>query len=186
MDMGAGRGACEDAHGWDPGHLSLPGEDAKRTSVTPRNFASPRRCQRLGTGCLEGRDPGTAPRLPPTHPPMRYHPALAVSTGQIKDSSFIWEGVGENAGYQHWECVGPPRPVASPAPVLCVQQPHTPGGVTVPASPEECWTYCQGRIPARFLSLGRYRLEDAIAESLWGCVFLCYLPWCMCARMGAW
>lgn len=86
--MGAGRGACGDTHGWDPGHLALAREAAKRASVTARNCASPRRCQRLGTGWLEGRAPGTAPPPPPWHTPMRYHPTWALSTGQIKDSSF--------------------------------------------------------------------------------------------------
>ena len=165
MDMDAGRGACEDAHGWDPGHLALPGEDATRTSVTARNCASPRRCQRLGTRWLEGRDLGTAPRPPHAHPCATIQPGR--STGQIKDSSFLLGG--RRTPNTSLGCALVDRTAGKTSTSSLCIQPCTPGGVTMPASSEECWTYCQGRIPVWFLSLGRCELEDAIAEPLWGC-----------------
>lgn len=165
-----------------PRHLVLPGEDAKRTSVTARSCASPRRCQRLGIRWLEGRGSGDH-----RSPPRPLHPCAAIqhglSTGQIKGSSFQpgRRALGRTPDTSSGSALVP-QPLASPAPVLCVYSRARPGGATVPASPEECWTYCQGRIPIWFLSLGRCRLEDATAEPLWGCVFLCYLPWCVCVR----
>lgn len=86
MDLGAGRGACGDVHGWDREHLALPREDAKRTSVTARDCASPRRCQGLGIRWRSG----TAPRPSHTHPCATIQTGL--STGRIKDSSFLLGG----------------------------------------------------------------------------------------------
>lgn len=159
----------------------MPGEDAKRTSVTARNCASPRRCQRLGTGWLKGRD-----RHPPPPTPMLYHPAW-VLYGSNKGSflSTGQEGVGENPETS-CESALVARTASKPsAGSLCVQA-RTPGDATVPASPEECWTYCQRRIPVWiFASWQVWWTGRCDKLSLYGAVFsfvTCLV--CVCVRGG--
>ena len=72
-----------------------------------------------------------------------------------------------------------PGPRANPAPVLCVYSPAR-RGCRCACFSEDCWTYCQGRIPVWFLSLDRCRLENAIAELLWGCFPLSLALECVC------
>ena len=74
-----------------------------------------------------------------------------------------------------------PGPRANPAPALCVYSPAR-RGCRGACFSEECWTYCQGRIPVWFLSLDRCRLENAIAEALWDCFPLLLALVCVCAR----
>ena len=92
-----------------------------------------------------------------------------------------------------------PGPRANPAPALCVYSPAR-RGCRGACFSEECWTYCQGRIPVWVLSLDRCRLENAIAQALrdcfplllalvyvrvrvCACVCVCV---CVCARALAW
>ena len=72
-----------------------------------------------------------------------------------------------------------PGPRANPAPALCVYSPAR-RGCRGACFSEECWTYCQGRIPVWFLSLDRCRLENAIAQALWDCFPLLLALVCAC------
>lgn len=125
---------------------------------------------------------GSGVRPLPNPQPMQYHSAWALHRSNKGQCFYAgMEGVGDNPGCQLQESAGTPERLAIPAPVLCVCTRARPADdMTVPAAPRECWMHRQGRVPMWFLSLSRCGPQDAIAEPLWDCVFLCFFFFLFC------